>query len=79
MKLKSTLFRHKYQYEIDNKNEDNNLSDPILVFSGLGAGHGVGMSQWGAKYMARMGYKSNQILRHYYEGVQIKPFKNIYK
>ncbi|OPJ56761.1 SpoIID/LytB domain-containing protein [Alkalithermobacter paradoxus] len=40
-------------------------------FSGSGWGHGIGMSQWGAKVMADEGFNYEQILRHYYTGVQI--------
>lgn len=34
-----------------------------------GSGHGVGMSQWGANGMAKRGYTTTQILRHYYTGI----------
>lgn len=37
-----------------------------------GYGHGVGMSQYGAEAMARLGYTYDQILKHYYLGVEIK-------
>ena len=61
------------------KNSPNSLSsNKILVVSGYGAGHGVGMSQWGAKYMANKGEKANVILKHFYKGVEIKPFKNYF-
>ena len=53
-------------------------SDKILVVSGYGSGHGVGMSQWGAKYMANKGEKANVILKHFYRGVEIKPFKKYF-
>ena len=46
-----------------------------LIVFGKGSGHGVGMSQWGAKYMASKGLKAEKILKHYYRGVQIKPFR----
>lgn len=36
-----------------------------------GYGHGIGMSQYGADAMARMGFGFDQILRHYYTGVEI--------
>ena len=45
----------------------------------MGSGHGVGMSQWGAKYLAMRGYKAKGILEYYYKGIQIKPFKEVYK
>ncbi|HHW03448.1 MAG TPA: SpoIID/LytB domain-containing protein [Thermoanaerobacterales bacterium] len=41
-------------------------------FSGRGWGHGIGMSQWGAKGMAEQGYNYKQILQHYYKNVEIK-------
>ncbi|WP_230873917.1 stage II sporulation protein D, partial [Paenibacillus woosongensis] len=34
-----------------------------------GNGHGVGMSQWGAQGMAKQGYTTTQILKHYYTGI----------
>lgn len=36
-----------------------------------GFGHGVGMSQYGALAMAKKGYTYDQILKHYYQGVEI--------
>ncbi len=53
-------------------------TDKILVVSGYGSGHGVGMSQWGARYMAHKGEKANAILKHFYKGVEIKPFKKYF-
>ncbi|AFV75698.1 SpoIID/LytB domain protein [Thermus oshimai JL-2] len=35
---------------------------------GRGAGHGVGMSQWGAKGMAERGFEFREILGHYFPG-----------
>ena len=37
----------------------------------LGNGHGVGMSQYGADYMARQGASWREILKHYYVGTEI--------
>jgi stage II sporulation protein D len=37
-----------------------------------GYGHGVGMSQYGAEGMASEGYKYDEILKYYYQGVEIK-------
>ncbi len=42
------------------------------IFIGQGYGHGVGMSQSGAKGMAKKGYNYKQILEYYYKGVEIK-------
>lgn len=38
----------------------------------LGNGHGVGMSQYGADYMARQGSSWREILKHYYTGITIE-------
>lgn len=43
-----------------------------FVFEGVGNGHGVGMSQNGAKGMADLGYTYDQIIKHYYTGVTIE-------
>ena len=58
----------------------NTLSplEKILVVSGNGSGHGVGMSQWGAKNMANKGEKAGVILKHFYKGVKIKPFSKYF-
>ena len=37
-----------------------------------GFGHGVGMSQYGALGMAKEGYTYEEILKHYYQGTEIK-------
>ena len=37
----------------------------------LGYGHNVGMSQYGADYMARQGAAYDEILKHYYSGIKI--------
>lgn len=41
------------------------------TFQGGGWGHGVGMSQYGADYMARQGFSWQEILMHYYPGAEI--------
>ena len=43
-------------------------SDNKFVFSVKGYGHGVGMSQTGANYMASLGKTHKEILLHYYNG-----------
>lgn len=42
-----------------------------VTFTGGGWGHSVGMSQYGAEGMARSGFTYDQILRHYYTGVEV--------
>ncbi len=44
----------------------------FFIFRGRGSGHGVGLSQWGARGMAERGYSYKEILRHYYPGTRIK-------
>lgn len=44
----------------------------VYYFDGKGNGHGIGMSQYGAKKMAEEGYTYEQIIKHYYTGVEIK-------
>lgn len=48
--------------------------DTKVIIKNRGFGHGVGMSQYGAQGMAKEGYKYQDILKHYYTGVEIKNF-----
>lgn len=41
------------------------------VFAGRGYGHGLGLSQWGAKALAENGYNAPQILKYYYKDVTL--------
>ncbi len=43
----------------------------MLTFTTTGYGHGVGLSQWGAKYAAEQGQTWQEILTHYYPGTKI--------
>jgi stage II sporulation protein D len=43
-----------------------------FLFKGLGWGNGVGMCQWGAYTYAQEGWTAQQIIMHYYHGVEIK-------
>ncbi len=43
-----------------------------FVFVGSGNGHGVGMSQWGARALARSGSNHRQILARFYPGARIE-------
>ncbi|HEY8528573.1 MAG TPA: SpoIID/LytB domain-containing protein [Paenibacillaceae bacterium] len=55
--------------------KDGRLRDvttyPSFVFVGRGAGHGLGMSQWGAQGMALRGDDYRTILQYYYPGTQL--------
>ena len=47
----------------------------VLEAQGQGYGHGVGMSQWGAHGLASKGADFREILRHYYRGATIRPYR----
>lgn len=59
LSLRSTCFTVAYQ--------SGNFS-----FTTRGYGHGVGMSQWGAKAMAEQGSDYTAILAHYYPGTSLQ-------
>ncbi len=46
-----------------------------FVLNGLGWGHSLGMSQYGANYLATQGYNHLQILSHYYKNVALAPIE----
>jgi len=73
--LNSNFVRFKFFEEELNNNTPQKKG--LIVF-GQGSGHGVGMSQWGAKSLASRGQKAERILKHFYKGVQIKPFRKDY-
>ena len=58
LELKSTNFAFK----IDGEN---------IIFSVIGYGHGVGMSQTGADALAKEGLKYDEIIKHFYTDVEI--------
>lgn len=58
--LKSAAFELTYDESSDK-----------FIFTTYGHGHGVGMSQYGAKALAENGYSYKQILQHYFTGVEI--------
>ena len=47
------------------------IENQYVKFSGRGFGHGLGMSQWGAKALAEKGLSYTQILSHYYPGAKL--------
>jgi len=57
---------------INSTNFSVNISGRDAVFEGIGWGHGVGLCQWGAYFMAKDGYNVEQILRYYYPGTNVK-------
>jgi stage II sporulation protein D len=53
------------QFTIDSIGQD-------IILSGYGAGHAVGMCQWGAKQLAELGYSYSTILHYYYPGTELQ-------
>lgn len=51
---------------------DMHVGRTDVVFSGYGSGHGLGLSQWGAKALAEKGSSYKDILFHYYTGVTLE-------
>lgn len=43
-----------------------------IQITSYGFGHGVGMSQWGANGMAKEGSTAEEILLHYYQGIEVQ-------
>ena len=48
------------------------ITPNIYIFKGKGWGHGLGMSQYGAKGMAEAGYNYKEILEYYYKDSVLK-------
>ena len=64
-RLKSTYFTLK-------KEKD------VFYLNGKGWGHGVGMCQWGARGRGDNGLKYEEILRHYYQGINFTKIDDNY-
>ncbi len=47
------------------------VKDGTVTLSGRGYGHGVGMSQWGANALARIGMSAEEIALHYYQNLKV--------
>ena len=53
--------------------QNTDLSDGAgITITGKGSGHNVGMSQYGAQAMARLGYNYEDILNFYYTGISLE-------
>src|SRR5207247_646653 len=68
-KIRSAL-RLKEQLFVINKRYSGSAV-ASYTFTGRGWGHGVGMCQYGAYGMAKMGLKYDDILKHYYTGIEL--------
>ena len=42
------------------------------VITGHGFGHGLGLSQWGARALAQAGYNAERILAYYYNDITVE-------
>lgn len=56
---------------------DLKLAGRELVLAGRGAGHAVGLCQWGAKELAERGYSFRAILRYYFPGTELQDLRVI--
>lgn len=72
-KVKGTDFR--LAFGLNSTNFEYIINSDEIVFKCKGYGHGVGMSQWGANIMAKNGSSYEEILKHYYTGIDLKELK----
>lgn len=62
--LRNVLGLRSSCFEIENNGQE-------FIFKVKGYGHGVGLSQYGADYMARQGYRCKEIMEHYYSDAKM--------
>jgi len=72
LKISTKDFRHIFGPSIiRSTNFKVKVIDHDAVFEGFGWGHGVGLCQWGAYFMAKTGSNAEEIIQYYYPGSQI--------
>ena len=74
LKLKATDFRKivgNRKIRSTRFSFTHNIKKGIFMFRGIGYGHGVGMSQWSARGMAKKGANYSGIITHFYPGVTL--------
>ena len=59
-------------YSVGGGSTHTTSADGVFTITGSGSGHNLGMSQYGAKAMAEMGYTYEEILEFYYTGITIQ-------
>ena len=59
-------------FKLQSSNFNIEIKEDNIHFNVYGYGHGVGMSQYGANFLAKKGYDYRDILSHYYTDVDIK-------
>ncbi|NNE66183.1 MAG: SpoIID/LytB domain-containing protein [Pyrinomonadaceae bacterium] len=69
-KIRSAL-RLREQLFVMDKRYGSNGRVSRISFTGRGWGHGIGMCQYGAYGLAKMGVKYDRILRHYYTDIDL--------
>lgn len=60
-----------YQFEKEEASSELPLYFDEVKAIGGGFGHGVGLSQFGAAFMAKNGYNFEKILKHYYSNINL--------
>jgi stage II sporulation protein D len=68
-KIRSALRLREQLFVMDKRYAGNSVAS--YTFTGRGWGHGVGMCQYGAYGLAKMGVKYDTIIKHYYTGVDV--------
>ena len=63
--------KFREEFELRSLSFDIEKDGESFVITCRGYGHGAGMSQYGADYMARQGSSWREILKHYYPGTEI--------
>jgi stage II sporulation protein D len=59
------------EYVLSSDSSNMTEAQDSITITGSGYGHGVGMSQYGAKGMAELGYDYKSILKYYYTGIDV--------
>ena len=59
-------------FKLKSANFEVTIDDDSITFEVTGYGHGVGMSQTGADSLAKEGKTYEEIIKHYYTGVEIE-------
>jgi len=68
-KIRSALRLNEQLFVINKRYSGSTVAS--YTFTGRGWGHGVGMCQYGAFGLAKMGVKYDEIIKHYYTGVDV--------
>lgn len=65
---KMSILPSNFFYVVKEQDDNGNVCFGIY---GAGYGHGIGMSQDGANQMAKLGYKYEEILKHYFQNISL--------